>query len=630
MPPKNKSKKFREAQRAREEAEAKTKGADAAPATTKPAKKKVSARSKRKGVDDVASDITLSSGRASSVAGTAALAGGVEPVGDGADMSMTATGNLESIYGARDIKIGAFSLNFHNKVLVEDTRLEMTVGRRYGLIGANGCGKSTLLKVLAQRLVPIPDYVDIHLLAEEAHPTEETALDFVINSAKQEVARLEQQSDDILTEEGPESPVLQDIYERLEELDPDTFESRASTILVGLGFTPKTVHKRTCDMSGGWRMRVALAKALFLQPTMLLLDEPTNHLDLSACVWLEQYLATYKKILIVVSHSQDFLDGVCTDIMVMQQQRLRYWGGNYSVYVRTRAEQDTNQLKLYKKQQEEIKHIKQFIASCGTYANLVRQAKSRQKQLDKMVEAGLLEPPFIDPEFKFSFLGCGTLAPPLISFSDVAFSYSGEKADYLYSGLSFGVDGESRISLVGPNGAGKSTLLNLMVHELTPSEGNVSHKSGLRIGRYHQHSADQLDFKLSPVEYIRSKYPKLHETLQGYRSEVGRFGITGEAQLNPISQLSDGLKSRLVFAEIAIGKPHILLLDEPTNTLDMQGIDALAEAINTFEGGVVLVSHDFRLLSQVAREIWVVEQGVTVWEGDIMSYKTYLKKGMQF
>lgn len=619
-PPKNKSKKFIAAQRAREEAEAKKNGAVRSTEKT-PAKSAKERRKRGKNIDDASSAVTKSSLSSSARA----------ELGDAvADTAMTAMGNLESVYGARDIKIGAVSLNFHNKVLIEDTRLELTVGRRYGLIGRNGCGKSALLKVLAERQVPIPDYVDIHLLAEEAHPSEDTALDYVINFAKMEVARLEQKVDDILTEDGPDSPVLVDIYERLDELDPATFESRASTILVGLGFTPTTIYKRTKDMSGGWRMRVALAKALFIQPTMLLLDEPTNHLDLSACVWLEQYLSQYKKILIVVSHSQDFLDGVCTDIMVMQQQTLRYWGGNYSTYVRTRLEQDTNQLKLYKKQQEEIKHIKQFIASCGTYANLVRQAKSRQKQLDRMIEAGLLEPPFEDPQFKFSFLGCGTLAPPLISFSDVAFSYSGKKEDYLYSKLSFGVDGESRISLVGPNGAGKSTLLNLMVHELHSTEGAVSHKSGLRIGRYHQHSADQLDFELSPVAFLRQKYPKLHETLQGYRAEVGRFGITGDAQLNPISQLSDGLKSRLVFAEIAIAKPHILLLDEPTNALDMQGIDALADAINAFEGGVVLVSHDFRLLNQVAREIWVVEDGVNTWNGDIMTYKKHLKKGMKF
>ncbi|PXF45816.1 ABC transporter F family member 2 [Gracilariopsis chorda] len=617
MPPKNKSKKFLAKQRAREEAEAAKKGPEAVEAVRRKYETSSTSKTKSKRIEDASSSVTADSVK--------------DELGDAAaDTSTTATGILMSVYGARDIKIGAFSLNFHNKVLVEDTLIELTVGKRYGLIGRNGCGKSTFLKVLAERQVPIPEYIDIHLLSEEAHPSDDTALDYVINSARAEVTRLEARADDILTEEGPESLLLNDIYEKLDELDPSTFESRASTILCGLGFNAQTMQKKTKDMSGGWRMRVALAKALFIQPTMLLLDEPTNHLDLSACVWLEEYLSRYSKILIVVSHSQDFLDGVCTDTMVMQQQKLKYWGGNYSTYVRTREEQDTNKLKLYKKQQEEIKHIKQFIASCGTYANLVRQAKSRQKQLDKMVEAGLLEPPYAEPRFKFSFLGCGTLAPPLISFSDVAFSYSGKKEDYLYSNLSFGIDGESRVSLVGPNGAGKSTLLNLMLQELGPCEGTVSHKSGLRVGRYHQHSADQLDFNLSPVEYVRSKYPKLHETLQGYRAEVGRFGITGEAQLAPIAHLSEGMKSRLVFAEIAIRKPHILLLDEPTNALDVNGIDALAEAINNFEGGVVLVSHDFRLLSQVAREIWVVENGVKVWDGDILSYKESLKKGMKF
>lgn len=353
-------------------------------------------------------------------------------------------------------------------------------------------------------------------------------------------------------------------------------------------------------------------------------------LDLSACVWLEEYLSRYKKILIVVSHSQDFLDGVCTDTMVMQEQKLKCWGGNYSTYKRTRTEQDTNIMKLYKKQQAEIQHIKQFIASCGTYANLVRQAKSRQKQLDKMEEAGLIQPPFVEPSFKFMFDSVGGMAPPLISFNDVSFSYSGKKEDYLYSNLSFGIDSESRVSLVGPNGAGKSTLINLMIKVLQSTEGNVSHKSGLRLGRYHQHSADQLEFGLSPVDYLRKKFPGAHKDLQGWRSAVGRFGITGDQQLQPIGHLSDGLKARLVFAEIAMRKPHILLLDEPTNALDAMGIDALAEAINAFDGGVVLVSHDFRLLSQTAREIWVVENGVTIWRGDIMSYKEHLRKGMKW
>jgi ATP-binding cassette, subfamily F, member 2 len=546
----------------------------------------------------------------------------------GEDMTISATGVLHSLPTARDIKIGSFSLNYHSKLLVEDTLIELTVGRRYGLIGRNSCGKSTFLKVLAQRLVPIPDHLDIYLLSEEAQPSEETALEYVINSARAEVKRLEDQSEHLLTEVGPECELLQPLYDRLDELDPNTFESRASTILVGLGFNSKTMKKKTCDMSGGWRMRVALARALFISPSILLLDEPTNHLDLNACVWLEEYLSRYDKILIIVSHSQDFLNGVCTDMMVMQEKGLKYWSGNFDTYVRTRREQDVNQLKMYKKQHEEIMAIKKFISSCGTYSNLVRQAKSRQKQLDKMEEAGLLTPPFEDVLFKFRFPECGYMAPPLISFTDVAFSYSGRKEDYLYKGQSFGVDGESRISIVGPNGAGKSTLLNLMVHKLTPTEGSVSHKSGLRIGRYHQHYADQLDTTISPIDYLSSKFPGLHKEIQGWRSEVGRFGITGDAQLAPIGHLSDGMKTRLAFAEIALTKPHVLLLDEPTNAFDMEGIDALAEAIMDFKGGVVLVSHDFRLLSKVAEEIWVVDHGIEVWNGDIASYKQSLKRGM--
>jgi ATP-binding cassette subfamily F protein 2 len=228
-----------------------------------------------------------------------------------------------------------------------------------------------------------------------------TALEYVITSAQEEIARLDLMIENILVDEGPESELLADLYERQEDLDPSTFETRASTILVGLGFKASatdseggsTIHKKCKDMSGGWRMRVALSRALFVAPSILLLDEPTNHLDLEACVWLEDYLATYKKILIVISHSQDFLNGVCTDMMVMQQQKLRYWSGNYDSYLNTRSEQDTSLIKLYKKQQVEINEIKQFISSCGTYANLVRQAKSRQKILDKMEADGLLEMP---------------------------------------------------------------------------------------------------------------------------------------------------------------------------------------------------------------------------------------------
>jgi ATP-binding cassette subfamily F protein 2 len=558
---------------------------------------------------------------AAAAAGEEGGAGGWAPAD--ADSARTATGVLASEKRARDIKIQSFSLSLFGNILVEDTTIELNYGQRYGLIGANGCGKSTLLKCLCAKEVPIPETTDVYLLAEEAQPSELSALDWVIDAARQEVARLEADVEHTLQEEGPDSDRLVDLYDALDALDPTTFESRASKILLGLGYTPETLHKRTCDMSGGWRMRVALAKALFIQPTLLLLDEPTNHLDLEACVWLENYLATYRKILVVISHSQDFLNGVCTNIMVMQNRQLRYWGGNYDTYMKTRSEQDANQLKLYKKQQEEIAHTKAFIASCGTYSNLIRQGKSRQKQLDKMIEAGLIEKPFEEITFRLRFPDSGTLPPPVISFTNVAFSYSGKKEDYLFKDLSFGVDSDSRIALVGPNGAGKSTLLKLIVGDIFPCEGNISVRTGCSIGRFHQHSADHLDYSMTPIEYIQKnfneKYPE--SSLQDWRSRIGQFGISGKQQVEPIGNLSDGLKTRLAFCEIALQKPHILLCDEPTNHADLEYIDSMADAINHFAGGVIVISHDFRLLQQVAKEIWVVDKGLTVWDGDIMSYK---------
>jgi len=260
----------------------------------------------------------------------------------------------------------------------------------------------------------------------------------------------------------------------------------------------------------------------------------------------------------------------------------------------------------------------------------VKQAKSKQKILDKMEAAGLTEPVVEGPVFKFHFTPCEALPPPVMSFSEVSFSYSGRPQDFLYSKVSLGVDLESRIALVGPNGAGKSTLLKLMAGDLQPVEGNVRSHLHLELGRYNQHSVEQLDFKATPLDFIRSQFPeKKTWEEQQWRAHLGRYGLIGPQQLTRIGTLSDGIKTRLVFAMLAVRNPHLLLLDEPTNHLDMECIDALAEAINAFNGGLVVVSHDFRLLAQVAREIWVCDdKRITPWKGDIRSYKTSLAKKM--
>ncbi|KAG0286609.1 hypothetical protein BGZ96_009300 [Linnemannia gamsii] len=540
----------------------------------------------------------------------------------------TSTGILTSQPLSRDIKIESFSLRFHGRELISNTDIDLNFGRRYGLIGANGSGKSTFLECLAAREVPIPEHIDIYLLQEEAAPSEQNAIEAVMTEAKHEVERLERQVEDILAEvDGAENPLLDDIYDRIEQLDPSTFETRAATLLHGLGFTKKDMLKATKDMSGGWRMRVALAKALFVKPTLLLLDEPTNHLDLEACVWLEDYLSKYDRILILISHSQDFLNGVCTNIMNLNHKRkLVNYGGNYDTYVKTRAELEVNQMKAYVKQQEEIAHIKKFIASAGTYANLVRQAKSKQKIIDKMEAAGLVEK--VDPPllFKFKFSDTDKLPPPVLAFDDVGFAYSGDIKDALYRGVDLGIDMDSRVALVGPNGAGKSTLLKLMTGELTSTEGRIQRHMQLKLGKYNQHSADQLEMDMSPIDYLRKKFPDMQQDIDYWRQQIGRYGLTGSHQTSPIGHLSHGLQTRLVFAELALSRPHMLLLDEPTNHLDMESIDSLADAIKNFSGGVVLVSHDFRLLKEVAEQIIVVDKGVSVFDGTIAEYKKILQK----
>ncbi|KAK3652414.1 ABC transporter ATP-binding protein arb1 [Elasticomyces elasticus] len=539
------------------------------------------------------------------------------------------TGVLASLEASRDVKVTSASLTFHGKVLFNDTTLEVNYGRRYGLLGENGCGKSTLLKAIATREYPFPEHIDIYLLNEGAEASNHGALEWVVMQAEAALKDMENKAEKILEDDGPDSPKLELLYEQIDDMDPSTFHTRAGLILTGLGFNKSTMDKKTKDMSGGWRMRVALAKALFVRPSLLLLDDPTAHLDLEACVWLEEYLKKWDRTLILVSHSMDFLNGVCTNMLDMREKQLMYYGGNYDTYMRTRTEQEVNQQKAYEKQQDEIKHIKEFIAKAGTYANLVRQAKSRQKILDKMEADGFVQSVKRDRVFSFRFADVEKLPPPVLSLDDVTFSYSGNKKDTLYENLDFGVDMDSRTALVGPNGVGKSTLLRIFTGKLSPTSGSVSRHTHLKLGMYTQHSAESLDLTKSALDFVRDKHSAVSQDLQYWRQQLGKYGLSGEAQTALMGTLSEGQKSRIVFALLAIEGPNMLLLDEPTNGLDIPTIDSLADAINAFSGGVVVVSHDFRLLDKIAKDIMVCEnKTVTKWNGSIGEYKGLLRKKM--
>uniref|UniRef100_A0AC34Q5D8 ABC transporter domain-containing protein n=1 Tax=Panagrolaimus sp. JU765 TaxID=591449 RepID=A0AC34Q5D8_9BILA len=537
-------------------------------------------------------------------------------------------GVLGSHPKALDLKVDQLTITFHGREIVTDTTLEINQGRRYGLIGLNGSGKSTLLQAIYARELPIPEHFDMFLVSREMSASEKSALHAVYD-VDVEKKRLEHLAEELaLCEDDDSQAQLMDIYERLDEMEADSAEARAAEILHGLGFSHAMMLKKCKDFSGGWRMRIALARALYLKPTLLLLDEPTNHLDLDACVWLEGELANYKRCLFIISHSQDFMNNVCTNVVHLFQKKLIYYSGNYDTFIKTRAEQLENQMKRYKWEQDQLQHMKDYIARFGHgSAKLARQAQSKEKTMAKMVAGGLTEKVALDNVKQFYFFDSGYIPPPVIMIQHVSFQYKPD-SPYIYKDLDFGIDLDTRVALVGPNGAGKSTLLKLLADQVAPTDGMIRRHSHCKIGLYHQHLHEELPLELSALDYMLKAYPEVTEK-EDMRKIIGRYGLTGREQVCPMKQLSDGQRCRVSFAWLAWQQPHILLLDEPTNHLDMESIDALAEAINNYSGGMILVSHDFRLVQQVTDEIWVCDkQTITKWDGDIFSYKEFLRKNI--
>ena len=490
---------------------------------------------------------------------------------------------------------------------------------RIGLVGRNGAGKSTLLRLIAGEIVAdegdiqLPGRWSMGMTTQDAPGGERSLIDTVLAADKERTALLAE-----LDDPGTDPTRLSDIHARLEDISAASAPARAARILAGLGFDEAAQNRPCSDFSGGWRMRVALAALLFTQPDLLLLDEPTNHLDLEATIWLEAYLKAYRGTILIVSHDRTLLNSVVTDILHLEQQSLNAYKGNYDFFEKTRAERMALAAKQREKQEAQRAHIMRFVDRFRYKASKATQAQSRLKALAKMQPIASVADEWT---VTFDFPAPQPLASPLFTIDQGEIGYGEDPA--VLKRVNLRIDSDDRIALLGANGNGKSTLLKVLAGRLKVREGLVQKSGKLKIGYFAQHQTDELSVESTPLETLKKLMPKANETQ--VRAQLGRFGFGEDKAETKIGNLSGGEKARLLFALISREAPHIILMDEPTNHLDVDSRQALVQAINGYEGAVILVTHDPHLVELTADRLWIVRNGkVERFEGDMEAYKKEL------
>jgi ATP-binding cassette subfamily F protein 3 len=517
------------------------------------------------------------------------------------------------------LHINDLSFRIEGKPILDGATAGIPTGHKVGLVGRNGAGKTTLLKLIAGDLAPdagsltVPRSSRIGHIAQEAPGGEESLIDWVLAADTERASLLAE------SETATDPHRIAEIHERLADIDAHSAPARAAQILAGLGFSEEAQRRSCGALSGGWRMRVALASVLFLEPEVLLLDEPTNYLDLEGALWLESYLRTYPHTVLIVSHDRDLLNRAVTAILHLDRGKLTLYAGGYDDFEETRREKQRLELKLKKKQDDERRRMQVFIDRFKAKATKAAQAQSRVKALAKMqpiaaqMEARVA--PFHLPQ------PAKPLASPLLRLEDVAVGYAADRP--VLHGLSLRIDRDDRIALLGQNGNGKSTFAKLIAGKLAPLAGSLYGAKRVDVGYFAQHQLDELNPQATPYDHMLKLMPEATEAQR--RTRLGTYGFSADKADTKCANLSGGEKARLLLALAAFHAPHLLILDEPTNHLDVDSREALVHALMEYEGAVILISHDRHLIEACADRLWVVRDGrVLPYEHDIDAYRAEL------
>ncbi|WP_160000727.1 ABC-F family ATP-binding cassette domain-containing protein [Roseomonas sp. 18066] len=516
------------------------------------------------------------------------------------------------------LAIRDLTIRIAGRPLLEGADLMVDPGRKIGLVGRNGAGKSTMLRAITGQLAPDGGEIRLAARARMTHVAQEapggptSLIDTVLAADTERHALLQE------LEGHPDAARIGEIHERLIAIRADSAPARAAIVLSGLGFDAAAQLRPVAEFSGGWRMRVALASALFLEPDLLLLDEPTNHLDLEATIWLEGWLARFPGAALVVSHDRGLLERGVDSIAHLDQRKISLYPGNYNNFVRIRTERAAQQIAQNEKISAQRAHMQAFVDRFRAKATKARQAQSRLKALEKLPQ---IESVIEDHVTRFAFPEPAELPPPILALARADVGYDGR---IILGGLDLRLDQDDRIALLGANGNGKSTLAKLIAGRLDPLRGEVKRAPRLKVGYFAQHQAEELDLSGTPLSHMQAALgPKATETQ--CRAQLARFGLDEERATTVISSLSGGEKGRLLLALCTRDAPQLLILDEPTNHLDIDAREALVRALAEYRGAVVLITHDPHLVELAADKLWLVGEGkVTPFDGDLDDYRQYL------